>query len=61
MPKFRYTAKNLQGEMIEGLLDAADRADAAGSIRLKEFFPVSITQLEEKATARDVELQAKIP
>lgn len=61
MPKFRYTAKNLQGEMIEGLLDATDRADASSIIRMKEFFPVSIAQLEEKASSRNVELQVKIP
>ena len=45
MPQFSYRARNAQGELVEGVLDCADRAIAIQQIELQRCIPVRIELL----------------
>src|SRR5690242_2852133 len=45
MPQFSYRARNPQGELVEGVLDCADRAVAIQQIELQRCIPVRIELL----------------
>ncbi|PYI71654.1 MAG: hypothetical protein DMF02_05900 [Verrucomicrobia bacterium] len=45
MPQFSYRARNSQGELVEGILDCADRAVAIQQIELQRCIPVRIELL----------------
>ena len=45
MPQFSYRARNPQGELVEGVLDCADRAVAIHQIELQRCIPVRIELL----------------
>src|SRR6266478_5081614 len=45
MPQFSYRARNSQGELVEGVLDCADRAVAIQQIELQRCIPVRIELL----------------
>src|SRR6266478_2183105 len=45
MPQFSYRARNTQGELVEGVLDCADRAVAIQQIELQRCIPVRIELL----------------
>src|SRR5213075_1488755 len=45
MPQFAYRARNAQGELVEGVLDCADRAVAIQQIELQRCIPVRIELL----------------
>src|SRR5262249_9699886 len=45
MPQFSYRARNPQGELVEGVLDCADRALAIQQIELQRCIPVRIELL----------------
>ena len=45
MPQFSYRARNAQGELVEGVLDCADRAVAIQQIELQRCIPVRIELL----------------
>src|SRR4029453_1671234 len=45
MPQFSYRARNAQGELVEGVLDCADRAVAIRQIELQRCIPVRIEML----------------
>src|SRR5947209_6769773 len=45
MPHFSYRARNSQGELVEGILDCADRAVAIQQIELQRCIPVRIELL----------------
>ncbi|MDD3242719.1 MAG: type II secretion system F family protein [Eubacteriales bacterium] len=61
MPRFRYTAKNLQGDRIESFVEAVDRRAVTALIRQKDFFPVQIQALDSPSSHRDIELRVRIP
>ena len=42
MPQFSYRARNAQGELVEGVLDCADRAIAIHQIEQKRCIPIRI-------------------
>src|SRR5436305_4810415 len=42
MPQFSYRARNAQGELVEGVLDCADRAVAIHQIEQKRCIPIRI-------------------
>src|SRR5207237_6119631 len=42
MPQFSYRARNAQGELVEGILDCADRAVAIHQIEQKRCIPIRI-------------------
>lgn len=49
MPQFSYRARNSQGELVEGVLDCADRAVAIQQIELQRCIPVRIELLGAEA------------
>src|SRR3954453_13327979 len=42
MPQFNYRARNTQGELVEGVVECADRALAIQQIELQRCIPVRI-------------------
>ncbi|MBI3191775.1 MAG: type II secretion system F family protein [Pedosphaera parvula] len=42
MPQFNYKARKRTGEVVQGVLEATDRADAAKQIERMGFFPVAV-------------------
>lgn len=49
MPDFRYTARNAQGQLVDGVVTATDRAAAIAQVELKRVVPVRIQPVEEAA------------
>ena len=67
MPQFSYKARNAQGELVEGVLECADRTVAIHQIEQKRCIPIRIeaigAQLEsankkEPAIARPTPAQS---
>ena len=42
MPDFQYTAREISGRQVTGVLSAASEHDALGSLAAKSLFPVNI-------------------
>ncbi|MEA3189023.1 MAG: ral secretion pathway protein [Chthoniobacter sp.] len=51
MPQFRYTARNSEGKLVDGLIDSRDRADALLQIEQQRYFPIKVESVTE-ASAR---------
>jgi type II secretory pathway component PulF len=51
MAKFNYKARNDGGEMVSGVLEAADRSAALSQISALGLFPVSVESPQGEATA----------
>src|SRR5437899_213478 len=54
MPQFSYRARNSQGELVEGILDCADRAVAIQQIELQRCMSVRIALLGAEPKGRKV-------
>src|SRR5438094_6469344 len=54
MPQFSYRARNAQGELVEGVLDCADRAVAIRQIEQQRCIPIRIEAVV--AAAKDGEV-----
>ena len=52
MPKFQYTARNLSGGKVAGLIDADGEGAAMQLLERKELYPVDIWNTEDKADNR---------
>ncbi len=50
MPEFRYVARNEVGAKVEGVLDAANEGEAAGTLSAGGLFPLEIKALLKQAT-----------
>src|SRR5256885_7637755 len=70
MPQFSYRARNAQGELVEGVLDCADRAIAIHQIEQQRCIPIRIevmgappviTDKKESATPPTQTQNLKIP
>ena len=48
MPEFQYTARELTGREVAGVLSAATQAEAASSLTGRSLFPLSIALAEEE-------------
>ena len=46
MPEFQYTARELTGREVAGVLTAATQAEAASSLTGRRLFPLSIALAE---------------
>jgi len=53
MPQFSYRARRRSGELVEGVLDVADRTQAVSQIERLGLFPVAITASKGGAVATD--------
>src|ERR1043165_1291777 len=68
MPQFAYKARRRTGEVVEGLLDVADRSAALIQIERLGLFPVAVDATKagsvaaiERRTGRKGEWQALLP
>ena len=52
MPKFQYTARNLSGGKVAGLIEADGEGAALQLLERKELYPVDIWNTEDKADNR---------
>jgi type II secretory pathway component PulF len=55
MPDFRYTARNNQGQLVDGVVSANDRASAISQVEQKSFVPIKIQPVAEAAPAKPAE------
>src|SRR5256885_11143791 len=53
MPQFSYRARNAQGELVEGVLDCADRAIAIHQIEQKRCMPIRIEAIGARPEGTD--------
>ena len=51
MPDFRYTARNNQGQLVDGVVSATDRANAISQVEQKRFVPIKIQPVSAAAPA----------
>jgi type II secretory pathway component PulF len=67
MPQFSYRARRRSGELVEGVLDVADRAAALAQVERLGLFPVAVDAskggpiVTEKRTGTKVDLLAFLP
>lgn len=65
MPQFSYKARRRSGEMVEGVLDVADRATAVSQIERLGLFPVAVNTssgpVADKNVPRKIDLGAFLP
>ena len=57
MPDFRYSARNAQGQLVEGTVTASDRSAAIAQVEQKRFVPIRV-QPAEAAGAKPVQTLA---
>src|SRR5579862_4530777 len=67
MPQFSYRARRRSGELVEGVLDVADRTAALAQVERLGLFPVALDAakggavLQDKRTGQKVDLLAFLP
>ena len=67
MPQFTYRARRRSGELVEGVLDVADRSAAVTQIERLGLFPVAVdaaragAAVNGKSSARNFDLMAFLP
>jgi type II secretory pathway component PulF len=49
MPEFRYSARNAQGQLVDGVVMANDRAAAIAQVEQKRFVPIRVQPVEPGA------------
>lgn len=52
MPQFTYKARRRSGELVEGMLEVADRTAALGQLQRSGLFPISLVAAKGAATAK---------
>ena len=53
MPQFSYRARRRSGELVEGVLDVADRSAAVSQIERLGLFPIAVDALKGGPAASD--------
>ena len=67
MPQFSYRARRRSGELVEGVLDVADRAAALAQVERLGLFPVAVdasrggSVVSDKRPGQKVEFLAFLP
>ncbi len=61
MPQFSYRARNAQGELVEGVLDCADRAIAIRQIEQQRCIPIRIEAVGARPEAANKKESAAAP
>ena len=67
MPQFSYRARRRSGELVEGVLDVADRSTAVAQIERLGLFPIAVDTakagavLNGKSAAKNFDLMAFLP
>src|SRR6266571_8180481 len=61
MPQFSYRARNAQGELVEGVLDCADRAVAIHQIERQRCIPIRIEVVGTRPESANKKESAPVP
>src|SRR6266852_1063488 len=61
MPQFSYRARNAQGELVEGVLDCADRAIAIHQIERQRCIPIRIEVVGARPESANKKESAPVP
>src|SRR6266516_2583319 len=61
MPQFSYRARNAQGELVEGVLDCADRAIAIRQIEQQRCIPIRIEAVGARPKTANKKKSAAAP
>src|SRR6266853_470515 len=61
MPQFSYRARNAQGELVEGVLDCADRAVAIHQIERQRCIPIQIEVVGARPESANKKESALVP
>jgi len=59
MPEFAYIAREISGQQIAGVLDAASRQDALGALATQQLFPIHV-EASESAGARQKRIGRRV-
>lgn len=60
MGVFRYQAKNLEGNLIDGKLEANNRSDVVQNLRERRYYPITIEEESTSIMHQDIELFSKV-
>ncbi len=61
IPKYRYKAANMEGQVVEGIFEAVDQRVVIDMIRRKTYFPLEVTEIIEKKDVKELGIFAKVP
>ena len=52
MPDFKYTAKNIDGDVVTGTYDVPDKVQVARMLRQRGYFPITVERAEKGKIGR---------
>src|SRR5207248_2782219 len=61
MPEFRYTARNTQGQLVDGTVTANDRAGAIAQVEQKRCVPINIQAAGEDGGKSNAQVATLAP
>ncbi|MGI6705451.1 MAG: type II secretion system F family protein [Clostridia bacterium] len=61
IPKYRYKATNMRGQVVEGIFDAANQRIVIDMIRQKSYFPLEVTEIIEKKDVKELGIFTRVP
>jgi len=61
MPEFRYSARNAQGQLVDGVVMASDRSAAIAQVEQKRFVPIRVQPVEPGAKPEPATPAAALP
>jgi type IV pilus assembly protein PilC len=60
MARYRYVAKNMEGNTIRGILEASSRSDVYRLLREREYYPVKVEKLVQITDTKDIRFSNKV-
>ena len=60
MPKYQYKAKNMDGNIIQGVYEAQNQEAVINMIRQKSFFPLEVKEIIERKDVNEIGALGKI-
>jgi type IV pilus assembly protein PilC len=60
IPKFKYSAKNFEGSIIEGVFEASTHNEVIRMLRERDYYPLKIEKIVQATDVRDLKLFGKL-
>ena len=60
MPDFKYTAKNIDGDVATGTYDVPDKAQVVRMLRQRGYFPITVERLEKGTDVAELGFFGKV-
>ena len=60
MPDFKYTAKNIDGDVATGTYDVPDKAQVARMLRQRGYFPITVERVEKGTDVAELGFFGKV-